>query len=164
MVLLPFFLLAGVLSFPFAMLAGRIQRHKRQRNKQNLEVQMSAQGRVMGWPDFLKALNETRGTAIVERYSLKGPVHLWWTSDNVYEVCPHPTVDWMALHDESYGPFAAWCRERYTGPDAGTALLVSAAPPTEGRSLYSRFESCTGPERWIEIVPPELVRKAASWR
>jgi hypothetical protein len=25
--------------------------------------------------------------------------------------------------------------------------------------LHSRFESCTGPERWIEVVPPEAVRK-----
>jgi hypothetical protein len=25
--------------------------------------------------------------------------------------------------------------------------------------LHSRFESCTGSERWIEVVPPEAVRK-----
>jgi len=119
---------------------------------------MKALGRVMEWSEFLGALNETRGTAIVERYSFKGPVYLWWTPESFYDVCPYPTVDWFTLHDESYRPFAEWCRKRYTSPDVGSAVLVGIAPSDEGRSLHSRFESDTGPERWVEIIPPEAVR------
>lgn len=55
---------------------------------------------------FLRALDETRGTAIVERYSFKGPVYLWWTPENVDEACPYPTVDWITLHEESTAPLA----------------------------------------------------------
>jgi hypothetical protein len=131
----------------------------RKRNKQKLQTRMAAQGRVIEWPDFLNALNETRGTAIIERYSFKGPVYLWWSPENLYDVCPYPTVDWMTLHDESYRPFAEWCRMRYTSRDAGSAVLVGDTSHAEAHSLHSRFESCTGSERWIEIVPPEVVRK-----
>jgi len=155
--LLPFLLIAGVLSFPFAMLKAR----NIQKLQARMKVQMKAQGRVIEWSDFLNALNEARGTAIIERYSFKGPVYLWWTPENLYDICPYPTVDWMTMHDESYGPFAEWCRRRYTS-SSGSAVLVEPASPAEARSVHSRFESCTGSERWIEVVPPENVRKTAS--
>ena len=155
LLLLPFLLVAGVLSFPYAMLKA----FSRKRNKQKLQARMEAQGRVIEWSEFLNALNETRGTAIIERYSFKGPVYLWWTPENLYDVCPYPTVDWMTLHDESYGPFAEGCRIRYTSRDAGSAVLVGDASPAEAHSLHRRFESYTGSERWIEVVPPEAVRK-----
>ena len=155
LLLLPFLLIAGVVSFPYTVLTA----FSRKRNKQKLQARMEAQGRVMEWSEFLNALNETRGTAIIERYSFKGPVYLWWTPENLYDVCPYPTVDWMTLHDESYGPFAAWCRIRYTSRDAGGAVLVRDASPAEAYSLHSRFESCRGLERWIEVVPPEAVHK-----
>jgi hypothetical protein len=156
LLLLPFLLMAGVLSFPYAMLTAS----NRKRNKRKLEVRMEAQGRVIARSEFLDALNETRGTAIIERYSFKGPVYLWWTPENVYDVCPYPTVDWMTLHDESFGPFAEWCRIRYTSRDAGSAVLVVGdTSAAEAYSLHSRFESRTGLERWIEVVPPEAVRK-----
>ena len=148
-------MVAGVLSFPYVMLTA----FGRKRNKHKLQERMEAQGRVIEWTEFLNALNETRGTAIIERYSFKGPVYLWWTPENLFDVCPYPTVDWTTLHDENYGPFAEWCRIRYTSRDAGSAVLVRDTSPAEAHSLHSRLESCTGSERWIEVVPPEAVRK-----
>ena len=155
LLLLPFLLLAAVLSFPYAMLAAS----SRKRNEQKVQARMETQGRVILWSEFLNALDETRGTAIVERYSLKGPVYLWWTPENLYDVCPYPTVDWMTLHDRSYAPFAQWCRVRYTSRDAGSAALVRGASLAEEHALHFRFESGSGSERWIEVVPPENVRK-----
>jgi len=153
--LLPFLLFAAGVSIPFAVVAA----YRQKRNKRILQAKMKAQGRVMEWSDFLRALDDTHGTAIVERYSFKGPVYSWWTPENLYDACPYPTVDWMTLHEESFLPFAVWCHERYTSPESGRALLVNPGPKGEGPSLHSRFESEAGRERWIEVVPPEIVRK-----
>jgi hypothetical protein len=157
LLLFPFLIVAAVLSVPFALGMGYFQR----RNGRAFQAKMNALGRVMEWSDFARALDATHGTALVERYSLKGPVNLWWTSENIYDVCPYPTVDWWALRDASFLPFAEWCRERYTSPDTGVAFLVGEGPNEEGRSLHSRFESAEAGSigRWIEVVPPEIVRK-----
>jgi hypothetical protein len=154
--LLPFLFIAAGLSIPFTLVVA----HNQKRNRRKLQAKMKAQSRGMDWSDFVRSLDATHGTAIVERYSFKGPVYLWWTPENVYDACPYPTVDWMTLHEESFLPFAEWCRERYTSPDSGRALLVGPSPKGEGHSLLSRFESAeAGKERWIEVVPPEIVRK-----
>jgi hypothetical protein len=53
--------------------------------------------RVIDWHDFVRSLEETRGTAIVERYSF----HLRWTSENIYDLCPFPSVAcdaWLEQH------------------------------------------------------------------
>jgi len=154
--LLPFLFVAAGLSMPYTLVRGYFQR----RNKRAFQNRMDALGRIMEWSDFRRALDETRGTAIIERYSFKGPVYLWWTPENLYEACPYPTVDWMTLHEESFLLFAEWCRERYTSPNSGRAFLVGPSPEGEGRSLHSRFKSAEeGRERWIEVVPPEILRK-----
>jgi hypothetical protein len=122
---------------------------------------MKTLGRVMEWSDFIQAMDETRGTAIVERYSF-ATANLWWTPENIYEVCPYSPVDWEALHDESFLPFAEWCRERYSSPEVGRALLVGPSPKREPGSLRFRFEFGGDPTpsaRWIEVVPPEVLRK-----
>ena len=116
---------------------------------------MKALGRVMEWSEFNRALEVTHGTAIIERYSFAGPVYLWWTSENLYDVCPYPSVDWFALREESFLPFAEWCRARYTSPDTGRALLVDPIPKGVG-SLPSLFES--GETRPRERSP-EFVKK-----
>src|SRR5258708_6043669 len=155
--LLPFLFIAAGLYLPYAFGLGYFQR----RNDRAFRGKMTTLGRVMEWSDFNRALEQAHGTAIVERYSFAGPVRLWWTSEDIYDVCPYPTVDWWALRDESFLPFAEWCRARYTSPDTGLALLVGRVPKGVGSSLHSLFESSeTGSrERWIEVVPPEIVRK-----
>jgi hypothetical protein len=149
---LPFLLVAAVLSVPFFLVAGCVQ----QLNNRKMQTKMKTLGRVMEWSDFIRALDEARGTAIVERYSLGGPVYLWWTSENVYHFCPYPAVDWWALHDASFLPFAEWYHEQYTSPKSGRAFLVGLSPKG-GQSWNSRCED--GVERWIEVVPAEVARK-----
>jgi len=154
--LLPFLFVAAGLSIPYTLGRGYAQRRK----MRAFHNRMNAVGRTMQWSHFRRALDETRGTAIVERYSFKGPIYLWWTPENFYDACPYPTVDWMTLHEESFLPLAEWCRERYTSPDSGRALLVGPSPKGERLSLHSRFGFAeVGRERWIEVVPPENVRK-----
>jgi hypothetical protein len=154
---LPFLLLAAAISVPFALGFGVLQT----RRSRTFLVKMKAQGRVMEWTDFIRAVDQTSGTIIVERYSIAGHVNLWWTPENIYEVCPYGLVDWEALHEQTFLPFAEWYQERYSSPDTGKALFVGPSPPGEARLLRSRFEfgetgACV---RWIEVVPPEVVRK-----
>jgi hypothetical protein len=154
---LPFLLIAAGLYYPYVLGWGLVQARKRRR----LQEKMKTLGRVMEWSDFIQAMDETRGTAIVERYSFAGTVNLWWTPENIYEVCPYSPVDWEALHDESFLPFAEWCRERYSSPEVGRALLVGPSPTGEASSLRFRFEcgDLRPSARWIEVVPPEVLRK-----
>lgn len=154
---LPLFLIAAGLYLPYALGLGLVQTRKRR----TFLAKMNALGRVMEWADFVRAFDETRGTVIVERYSFSGPTNLWWTPENFYDVCPYAPVDWEALHDQAFLPFALWCRERYSSPDAGRALLVGPSPKGEARSLRFRFEcgDVVPGARWIEVVPPEIVRK-----
>ena len=150
------FIVAGA-SIPYALVAMHVQR----RRERAFRTQMEALGRLMNWSDFLSALRESRGTFIKERYSFKGPVRWWWTSEDFYDVCPYPTVDWLTMHrDESFRPLAEWCRQRYTSPHGGRAFLVAAdgVPKEEIRALRSELESDSATARWIEVPPPERFR------
>jgi len=157
LVTLPFLIIAAALYFPFALGFGLVQA----RRSRTFLAKMKAQGRVMEWSDFIRAVGQTSGTVIIERHSFGGPVNLWWTTENIYEVCPYAPVDWEALHDQAFLPFAEWCQERYASPDTGKALFVGPSPKGEARSLGSRFELCDAEPsaRWIEVVPPEVLRK-----
>jgi len=155
---LPFLLIAAGLYFPYVLGWGLVQARKRRR----FQEKMKTLGRVMEWSDFILAMDETRGTAIVERYSPAGTVNLWWTPENIYEVCPYSPVDWEGLCDKSFLPFAEWCRERYSSPEVGRALLVGPSPKGEPSSSRFQFEFGGDPTpsaRWIEVVPPEVLRK-----
>lgn len=104
---------------------------------------------------------KNRGTFIEERYSFKGPVRWWWTSEDVYQVCPHAMVDWLTmLMDAHFRPVAEWFRQQYTSLDKGRAVLVSTekVPTEEVHVFRSRLESESGTVRWIAVVPPESLR------
>ena len=78
----------------------------------------------MQWADFVTAMEQKRGTLIVEGDPHKGP-NLWWTPEDILSASPHPcSSDLRALFDRSYGPFREWCYERYTSPATGIASLV----------------------------------------
>jgi hypothetical protein len=151
------FIVAG-LSIPFTLVAGRVQR----RHERAFRTKMQGLGRVVEWRDFLKAINETRGTVILERYSFKGPVRWWWTSENLYDISPYPTADWFTmLTDESFQPFAEWCSQRYTTPSEGLAFLADsdAISAGEDHSLWSRLRSPESESvRWVEVAPPRRLR------
>jgi len=154
LLLVPVLLLAGAASVPVSFVAVRIQR----RRELAFRKQMLERGRIMEWAAFRQAIAEDKGTLIEERYSFKGPVRWWWTSENVYEICPHPIVDWMTmLNSSSFRATTEWFRLRYTDPSAGRAFLVAtdSAPREEKLTLHSQLESESGTVRWIEVPTPK---------
>jgi hypothetical protein len=112
--------IAALVSLPFLPLVAWCQKRK----KQLLAERMTKQNRSMLWADFVRAAEGKHGTLIVEGDPRKGP-NLWWTADNIRAVSPYPCSDSLGtFFERSYKPFRKWCRERYTNPVTGTALLV----------------------------------------
>ena len=89
---LPLLLVGGVLAIPYAMIARRVM----SRRERRFIDSMKADGRI-DWDDFIHKINASHGTLIVERFSFKGPIRMWWTGDDVYELCPYPLVDWLTM-------------------------------------------------------------------
>jgi len=159
LLLIPLLFVGAGLSIPFSLVQRRIQRRREQR----FRLELAARGRIIGWREFMHAVDEVRGTVIEERYSLKGPVRWWWTPEIVRDLTPYETADWFTMSKEdSFRSFAIWCRQRYTSLDQGHALLVATdgAPKSEIRALWSRFTAESGQRDFIEVVPPESLRKA----
>jgi hypothetical protein len=153
LLLIPILIIAGGLSVPHVIVARSIRR----RRERVFQGRIRAAGRVMEWSDLIRAVDETRGTIIEERYSLKGPVRWWWTAEDPHELCPHVASNWR---DESFRSFSEWCQERYTSIHAGRALLIATVgvPEEEIRSLQSRLRSQLGTNRLVEVVVPEFSR------
>lgn len=157
LLMLPVLFLAGAISVPVSLVATRIRR------KRELAFckTMQSRGRVIEWETFREAIAGARGMLLRERYSLKGPIRWWWAPENVYELCPHPIVDWVTMMNEpGYRPTAEWFCLRYTDPHKGRAFLVAThtAAQEEIRSFRSQLESESGTARWIEVVPREDLR------
>ena len=120
LVIVPLMAMAAALSLPFLPALAYWGRRK----KRLLAHAMTKQNRVLPWPDFVCALEEKRGTLIVEGDPFKGP-NLWWTPEDVRIASPHRCSENLhSLFDRSYDPFMRWCFERYTSPSTGSALLV----------------------------------------
>ena len=154
---LPLLLVGGALSIPYAMVARRV----RSRRERRFAKSMKVGGRTMEWARFIRETNEDRGTLIIERFSLKGPIRMWWTEDNAYEVCPYSLVDWFTMaHDKNFDAVRDWCHNRYTGPK-GSALLV------DGSKEQWRTIRGDGPltfqERisFLEVPPPRQLSKVS---
>jgi hypothetical protein len=119
-VFVPLMAIAALASLPFLPFAALWERRK----TRLLTDAMTAKNRVMQWPEFVQAVQEKRGTLIIEGDPWKGP-NFWWTAENVSSLSPHPcSCDLGTLFDRSYRPFRAWCYERYTSPATGSAFLV----------------------------------------
>jgi hypothetical protein len=117
--LVPFLAVAALISLPFTPLVS----WRARRRKRLLAETMTAKNRVMRWPQFVQALEQKRGTLIIEGDPRKGP-SFWWTAEDVRSLSPHPcSCDLGTLLDRSYRPFHEWCRKRYTSPATGTAFL-----------------------------------------
>ena len=119
-VFMPLLAAAALVSLPLAPL---IVARKKRKNRLLAEA-MRAKNRVMEWPEFVQALNEKRGTLIVEGDPFKGP-NFWWTAEDVRSLSPHPCSSPLgALFDRAYRPFRAWCHEHYVSPATGVAFFV----------------------------------------
>ena len=154
----PVMFLAVPISIPWGLVHDWLQKRRERAFREDLR----ARGRLMGWEDFMRKMENHEGTLIGEWYSYKGPVRGWWTHERVREVSPHPIGDWL----ESGGgrffvPFAYWCRERYTDPERGTAFLVdsSSATKEEAREFQSRLLSEEINPNCVRATPPEALPK-----
>jgi hypothetical protein len=122
---------------------------------------VKASGRVIDWTQFICEINNSHGTLIVERFSFKGPIRMWWIKENVYQVCPYPLVDWLTMAKErDFDVARDWCHRMYTGP-TGSALLV------DGSKGQWRTIRGNGPFtfqdriRFLEVPPPRKSFKAS---
>ncbi|MGO8757741.1 MAG: hypothetical protein ACLQG3_06415 [Terracidiphilus sp.] len=154
--LIPVVFIGACLAIPY----GLFLRWTRQRRELQLRALMRSQGRWIGWQDFLHAMRTRGGTCIEERFSPKGPVRFWWTPENVYRESPHEIIDWFTMRKGRRGePFVHWCRQRYTGADQGSAVLVDSAlvPKRQIYALWSECRSEASKARWVEVAPPEIL-------
>lgn len=115
---------------------------------------MKLSHRVMEWADFNRELDRGNGTLIVERFSFKGPIRLWWTSDNLYITCPYPLVDWLTMaKDAAFDPVRDWCHTKYTGA-GGDAMLVTGTEDQwrtiKGDNPFTFREGV----QFVEVPPP----------
>jgi hypothetical protein len=116
----------------------------------------------MEWDDFKRKMEGHEGTLIAEWYSLKGPVRVWWTSEKVREVSPHPVGDWIGSGGKNFiVPFSYWCRERYTDRENGTAFLVDSSSATKEstKGFRSRLMSEETDPYCVRATPPEALPK-----
>jgi hypothetical protein len=119
---LPLMFVGGALSIPYTM----IRRKVVARHEARFADSMRGSGRVMDWADFSSELERGNGMLIVERFSFKGPIRLWWTRENLYRTCPYPLVDWLTITmDAGFDPIRDWCHTNYTGA-TGRAMLIIA--------------------------------------
>jgi hypothetical protein len=148
--LLPLLLVGGVLSIPYTIV-WRIVKSRRERRFAN---SMKADGRVIDWEHFIAEINAGHGTLIVERFSFKGPIRMWWTSEDVYEICPYPLVDWLTMAREtSLDAVRDWCYSKYTS-NTGSALLVDGCMEQWGTIRGNSPLSFRDGIRYLELPPP----------
>jgi hypothetical protein len=166
LVFVPLLFIAAGIAIPFSLAATRFQRRRR-RKFQDL---MKARHRAIGWKGFVDAMDERRGTLIVETALLGswatlhrertflGHARWWWTPDSLYAECPHPIADWLTMReDANFDQFSKWCHQRYTNPETGSALLIakSEAPAGAFSKFCNRLKS--GGDTWVEVVPFDLL-------
>lgn len=109
---------------------------------------------MIDWADFVTELDRENGMLVVERFSFKGPIRVWWTRDNLYETCPYPLVDWLTMSmDSSFDPIRDWCHKKYTGV-TGEGMLVIGAKD-QWRTIRGD-EPLTYREgvQFVEVPPP----------
>lgn len=115
---------------------------------------MKLSGRVMEWADFIRELDQGKGMLIVERFSFKGPIRVWWTRDNLYKSCPYPLVDWLTMaRDRAFDRVRDWCHTRYTGA-TGEAMLLSGTKDQWRTIRGDEILSFREDVQFVEIPPP----------
>lgn len=121
-IMLPVLFLAAGVSIPMDWV--RNQRMRKQ--KRLFTIRMRSASRLLSWEEANRQA-ATNGTWIEEYDSFKGPYRLWWTCADVPSSSPHPCCFERVPWDAKDTDFFRWCRNRYTDPEVGTALLVDYA-------------------------------------
>jgi len=121
-------LVAGVVSIPWTFVANRL----RQRREARFAAEMKAANRFLCWAEAHSRASGG-GTFVEEYQSAMGPYRLWWTPDEVATLSTHPCCFDFLPWEYDHGPeFFDWCRERYTDPGLGSALLIERPEKERG--------------------------------
>jgi hypothetical protein len=103
-------------------------------------MDMKAANRSVSWTEACSRVENGQGCLISDHLSMKGPVRLWWTSDDVAVITPYACF--FEEFPDSLEPlnseFDMWCRSRYTNAELGTALLVELSSTTTRVAPVSR--------------------------
>jgi len=130
------------------------------RGEHKLRRLMRSRRRLVTWPEFVRAMHETGGTCIEEKFTAKGPVRFWWTPEDVHRESPYEITSWFTMRKgRQHEPFVRWCRSRYTSADEGSAVLVDT-PLVPRREIYALWSECRSDAmkaQWIEVAPPEIL-------
>jgi hypothetical protein len=154
--LIPVAVGVAVVAVPLSFIPRWQQKHR----EVTFRALIKLRGRLINWQEFLRCMRDNGGTCIEEKFSAKGPVRFWWTCDDVASESPHEIIDWFTMRKGRRGyDFVRWCRERYTNADTGSAVLVDATfvPRQEIYALWAECRSQSGPARWVEVAPPEIL-------
>jgi hypothetical protein len=154
--MIPLLFVGACLAIPYTVAVRWLRLH----GEHKLRLLMKSRGRLMTWPEFVRAMHERGGTCIEEKFTAKGPVRFWWTPEDVRRESPHEITSWFTMRKgRQYEPFAHWCRARYTSVDEGSAVLVDATlvPRREVYTLWSECRSEAMKAQWIEVAPPEIL-------
>jgi len=154
--MIPVLFVGACLAVPYTLGARWLRLH----GEHKLRLLMKSRGRLITWPEFVRAMHERGGTCIEEKFTAKGPVRFWWTPDDVRRKSPHEIASWFTMRKgRQYESFVQWCRARYTSVDEGSAVLVDATlvPRREIYTLWSECRSDAMKAQWIEVAPPEIL-------
>jgi hypothetical protein len=154
--LVPVLFVGALLAIPYSVVLRWVRQHREHR----FRLRMKSRGRMIPWAEFLLAMHTDGGTCIEEKFSPKGPVRFWWTPENLQRESPHEIIDWFTMRKgRRYEPFVHWCRERYTGAEKGSAVLVETwgVPKKQIYALWSECRSNAAKARWVEVAPPEIL-------
>jgi hypothetical protein len=151
---LPLLFVGAALSIPYTAVTRRLQARRERKFSNSMRIS----GRTMEWARFVREMKDGHGTLIIERFSFKGPIRMWWTPDNVYEICPYPLVDWLTMAKETnFDAVRDWCHEKYTSATADASLVDGSKEQwrsIRGDKLLTFQEGI----RYLEVPPPRKTR------
>lgn len=141
------FLIAVPLSIPVTKIWQAIKR----RQERKFATNMRAANRSLPWSEACRRVENGHGCLISDHLSIKGPVRLWWTAEDVAAITPHACFfEELPDNEESLdSEFDVWCRSRYTNAESGTALLVELCG-TERSSVRQKLTEFRRLHRCVE--------------
>ncbi len=154
--MIPVLAVGACLAIPYTVGVRWLRLH----GEHKLRLLMRSRGRLVTWPEFVRAMHETGGTCIEEKFTAKGPVRFWWTPEDVRRESPYEITSWFTMRKgRQHETFVRWCRSRYTSADDGCAVLVDTplVPRREIYTLWSECRSNAAKAQWIEVAPPEIL-------